>query len=173
MKSEIPKISEINFLGENLRHLRKQKGLNVVEMGAILGVGKSMISYYENNLTMPDIDKLLWFSVEFGISIDSLIKEDLRNRTFPVSQNKNAHQKSIPNSTPITKPEKLGVQNGVKEPKVRYQRMLDMEQFHGDISIDHLKTLLEGRDKEIESLNRTIEHLKDEVLFLRGLVKKS
>lgn len=58
--------------GERLRELRKEKGLNQIELAKSVGVGKSIISLWEINECEPTLSKLIALSKFFGVTIDYL-----------------------------------------------------------------------------------------------------
>ncbi len=64
----------------NLKKLRKERGLTQEELGKALGVGKSCISNYEKNFSMPDIYRLVKIANFFCVS-------DLGDLVGFVSQN--------------------------------------------------------------------------------------
>lgn len=63
----------MSSLGEKLKTLRKNNKLTQIDMANILGVEKSSISKYENNVNTPDIKSLIKLSNYFEISLDSLV----------------------------------------------------------------------------------------------------
>lgn len=63
----------MSSLGEKLKTLRKNNKLTQTDMANILGVKKSSISKYENNVNVPDIKSLIKLSNYFEISLDSLV----------------------------------------------------------------------------------------------------
>ena len=67
----------MNYLSDNLRFLMKKKKLNHEEMGKILGKGRSMIGYYANGKSQPDLDTLNKITNYFGVTIDDFLKTDL------------------------------------------------------------------------------------------------
>ena len=58
--------------GERLRELRKEKGLNQIELAKSVGVGKSIISLWETNECEPTLSKLIALSDFFGVTLDYL-----------------------------------------------------------------------------------------------------
>lgn len=61
-----------NYFGENVRILRTLKGLNMKELGAVLGVASSTISNWENNRKEPSFEMLQKISIYFNVSTDRL-----------------------------------------------------------------------------------------------------
>jgi len=63
-------------VGNNLKLLRKRKGLSQEEVAQTLGMNRSTYSGYENGVAQPNIDNLIAFSGLFEISVDELVKND-------------------------------------------------------------------------------------------------
>ena len=64
-------------IGNNLRFLRKRKGLTQQELADKLGIRRSSIGAYEENRASPRYETLEAVSDFFGVSIDLLVREDL------------------------------------------------------------------------------------------------
>lgn len=58
--------------GERLKNLRIEKGLGQISLANELGVGKSVISLWEQNKCEPTLGNLVAMSKFFGVSIDYL-----------------------------------------------------------------------------------------------------
>lgn len=65
-------------LSNNIKHIRRLKGLTQEQFGEDLQVSRSRISSYEENRAIPPVDFLVDLSEYFNIPIDILIKNDLR-----------------------------------------------------------------------------------------------
>lgn len=65
----------MNF-GEKLFKLRKEKGLSQEALAGKLNTTRQAISKWENNQGYPETEKLLMLSNIFGVSVDSLLKEN-------------------------------------------------------------------------------------------------
>lgn len=61
------------IFADNLKSLRQSKGLTQTQLAKRLGINKSIISAYENQLRFPSVDVLVKLSLEFNISIDYLL----------------------------------------------------------------------------------------------------
>lgn len=68
-----------SFLNKNLRFLRTQKDLQQGDMKEKIGVTGATWSNYENNVSRPDIHKLLTISNFFGYTMNELMELDLEN----------------------------------------------------------------------------------------------
>lgn len=67
-------------LAERLKELRKSNNLTQLELGKILGVGKTTVSMYETGNSTPSDEIKVKISEHFNVSIDYLLgKTDLKN----------------------------------------------------------------------------------------------
>jgi transcriptional regulator with XRE-family HTH domain len=67
----------MNFLSNNIKHIRTLKGLTQEQFAEDLKVSRSRISSYEENRAVPPIEFIVELSDYFKIPIDSLIRNDL------------------------------------------------------------------------------------------------
>ncbi len=70
----------MNFLGSNLKHLRKSKGLTQEKLAGKIGVKRSLVGAYEEGRTEPRMQTILNICHYFEIDLDSLISIDLQNK---------------------------------------------------------------------------------------------
>jgi len=84
-------------LGEKIQICRKSKSLSQEELASILGVSRQAISKWENNTSIPDINKIISLSNYFDVSIDYLLKDEKTNDDVPISKNENQISKSMLN----------------------------------------------------------------------------
>ncbi len=70
----------MNYLGRNLRYLRKKSGLKQEDMLAFLRVTRSTWSNYEIGKTYPNINEIINIARFFGVSLDDIILYDLEDR---------------------------------------------------------------------------------------------
>mgnify|MGYP001068192552 CR=1 FL=1 len=61
----------------NIRFLRKRKQLTQLNLAQLLGITRSSLNGYENDIARPSLETLIEFSHFFKISIDNLLKIDL------------------------------------------------------------------------------------------------
>lgn len=66
------------YLATNLKHLRECRGETQKEVAELLSVSKQTASVYEKGEIEPDISKLIKIAEHFEISIDDLLRKDLR-----------------------------------------------------------------------------------------------
>ncbi len=75
-------INIINFpvmvFASNIKFLRKRKSRTQDEVAEALGMKRSTLSGYENEVAAPGIPALLQFSDYYHIAVDTLVKVDLR-----------------------------------------------------------------------------------------------
>lgn len=64
-------------LATNLVSLRKQKGLTQMDLAEKLNVSRQAISRWEVGAAVPSTDNLIVLSNLYGISVDSILKDDL------------------------------------------------------------------------------------------------
>jgi transcriptional regulator with XRE-family HTH domain len=66
-----------SFAGQNLKYLRKLKGLTQEEFANKLQIKRSLLGAYEEERAEPRIDVLEIISDQFNISLDDLLRSDL------------------------------------------------------------------------------------------------
>ena len=59
--------------GENLKNVRKQRGVTQEELAEILGVSRQAISKWESDSGYPETEKLLMISKSLNVSLDYLL----------------------------------------------------------------------------------------------------
>jgi transcriptional regulator with XRE-family HTH domain len=65
------------MIGENLKLLRKRKGVSQEEIAVDLGLTRSSYSGYENGVAEPNLETIIKISEYYNISLDKLIKREL------------------------------------------------------------------------------------------------
>ncbi len=63
--------------GEKLRHLRKQRGLTLIQVGDMLEVNNTFVSRMERGKVTPNAAMILKISHLFEITTDQLMKDEL------------------------------------------------------------------------------------------------
>lgn len=61
-------------LGETIIRLRKEQGLSQEEVAAALEVSRQSVSKWENDSSVPELEKLVKLSELFGVTLDELVK---------------------------------------------------------------------------------------------------
>ena len=64
--------------GEKLQKLRTRAGLSQDQLAKLLDVSRQAVSKWERNEAMPEVEKLVRISRQFGVSTDYLLLEELR-----------------------------------------------------------------------------------------------
>lgn len=67
----------MNFLGENIKWLRKQKELTQEKLSAKIGVKRALIGAYEEGRAEPKLRTILTLCHYFDVRIDDLVNTDL------------------------------------------------------------------------------------------------
>ena len=77
----------MDVIGQNIKHLRKIKGLTQEELAKNIGVNRAMIGSYEENRAAPKLSVLQDIAYYFSISIDDLVKVKLweESKTTPLT----------------------------------------------------------------------------------------
>lgn len=67
----------MEYIGQNIRYLRKSKGLTQEVLARNIGVNRAMIGSYEEDRAVPKLSVLQDIAYFFGVSIDNLVKAKL------------------------------------------------------------------------------------------------
>lgn len=67
----------MNYLGQNIKHLRKQKGLTQEKMANKIGVTRSLIGAYEEGRAEPRLQTIMNICHYFQVNVDALLNMDL------------------------------------------------------------------------------------------------
>jgi transcriptional regulator with XRE-family HTH domain len=65
-------------IGNNIKLLRKEKGLTQVQLAALLGTSQQLITAYEREKAKLDTDKLPQLAEILGVSIEVIFNPELR-----------------------------------------------------------------------------------------------
>lgn len=65
-------------LSEKIVTLRKQKGWSQEELADKLNVSRQAVGKWETETALPEVDKILQMATLFGVSTDSLLKDDVQ-----------------------------------------------------------------------------------------------
>ena len=76
------------MIGQNIKYLRKSKGLTQEEIANKIGVNRAMIGSYEENRAVPKLSVLQDIAHYFSISIDNLINTKLWEKSDDNSSSK-------------------------------------------------------------------------------------
>lgn len=87
-------------LGERIYTLRTERNLSQGELADALDVSRQSVSKWENNNSVPDLEKLVKLSALFGVSLDELVKGEKPAQTAPPEAPKTEpEQRSKPTET--------------------------------------------------------------------------
>ena len=64
----------MNSLGERLYELRTKNEMSQGDLAEKLDVSRQTISKWENNMSIPELDKIISLSNLFGVSVDYIVK---------------------------------------------------------------------------------------------------
>lgn len=81
MNAIVRKGGDLLTLGKQIRKLRKHNNMTQETLGNILGLGKSTISQYENDINTPDIKILQKISDIFDVSVDYILGNTEERKT--------------------------------------------------------------------------------------------
>lgn len=84
-----------NYLGSNLKHLRKQYAINQSEVASVLNKAATTIGNWENGISEPNILELNKLATYFSVSIDDLINSNLGDSNDDLNDTKK-HQLNEP-----------------------------------------------------------------------------
>lgn len=73
----------MNYFGQNLKHLRQQRGLNQGELASEFNLSNSQISNYEKGASFPTMELAFKFCEYFNYGLDDLFRRDIRPPTEP------------------------------------------------------------------------------------------
>lgn len=65
-------------IGENIKRIRKEKGLTQKELGALCGMSESQIRHYELNYKTPRFETIKRISKALDIRLSEILDDDLR-----------------------------------------------------------------------------------------------
>lgn len=82
-------------LGENIYRLRTGRGMSQDELSDCLGVSRQSISKWENDSSVPELERLVQMADIFGVSLDALVKGE-QSGSAP------------PTQTPVERPAERG-----------------------------------------------------------------
>lgn len=82
------------YLAENIKYLRKKKGLNQNDFSAELGFSQPAVANWESKVRVPDIENIVKIAEFFKVSLDELVLHKLKpNNPFYVENIKYLRKK--------------------------------------------------------------------------------
>lgn len=78
-------------ISDRIQSLRKMKGISQEELADKIGVSRQAVSKWENEQSIPDLDKVIIMSEYFGVTTDYILKgiertQQLENKNFSTGQ---------------------------------------------------------------------------------------
>lgn len=119
-----------NSISENIKTIRKEYGLTQGELGNIIGVTKSQISYYERGISKPSIDLVIQLAQYFNIPLEHLIKTSNCSDFYfrEVVTQEGIYMNNIP--TNIGKESLSGIAGLIKNPMSGKSKELDQSYYN-------------------------------------------
>ena len=71
--------------GQRIAKLRTERGMSQQQLAQMLGVKRSVISYYESGDRLPSFDVLIMLSKVFSVTTDYLLKGQDKTRGLDVT----------------------------------------------------------------------------------------
>lgn len=78
------------ILADKIIELRKKNNWSQEELAAKLGVSRQAVSKWESAQSIPDLERILKMSTLFGVSTDTLIKDEMELSSAPVYDTEDA-----------------------------------------------------------------------------------
>lgn len=78
------------ILADKIIELRKKNNWSQEELAAKLGVSRQAVSKWESVQSIPDLERILKMSTLFGVSTDTLIKDEIELSSAPVYDTEDA-----------------------------------------------------------------------------------
>ena len=76
-------MADVNLqFGRNLSALRKKNKMSMQELADKLGVSKNSVWFYEKGERTPTLEKIVQLSEMFAVSVDTLLKADVKEKHF-------------------------------------------------------------------------------------------
>jgi transcriptional regulator with XRE-family HTH domain len=76
------------MLNHNLKYLRKKKGISQEQLANVLDIAKTTLGDYERGKYEPSISTLITLADYFDVSIDGLLRKDLKHEDYEIIRNK-------------------------------------------------------------------------------------
>ena len=130
------------YFKENLKFLRKQNKLTLLDLGKAINVSKSALSDYENGKSTPSLVVLELISKHFDVPINQLTNSIITENV----ENQNNVAESISNITQDFE-----------------NRLLQQQIINLEMQIQLIKQLLDSKDALIQSLNLQIRLLEEKL----------
>lgn len=108
-------IFAMSIVSNNIKYLRRLNGLTQEQFSRRIGIKRSLLGAYEEARANPNYDNLLMIAKVFGVSVDQLLKQDLRR----IRDTPDLLQQSVLPAEPATKaPPVASVPPPPEDPKI-------------------------------------------------------
>lgn len=74
------------MFGENIKELRKERGVTQKELAAAIGVSQGAIFFWEKEINEPTAGCLIKIADYFGVSVDELLSYESAPKTEPTKE---------------------------------------------------------------------------------------
>lgn len=89
----------MNSLGERIFELRTEKGMSQGNLADLLYVSRQTISKWENNQSIPEVDRIIAMSGIFGVTVDYIVKGEVSPSGNAEIKESTATEPSVPTKT--------------------------------------------------------------------------
>lgn len=119
-----------NSFSKNIKMIRKDYGLTQVELGKILNLTKSQISFYEKGASYPRIDLVTRLAQYFNVPLTQLIESSVRSYFYfrEVVTGEEVHIENIPTTSGTEN--FLGIAGLIKNPMFRKSKELEKKYYN-------------------------------------------
>lgn len=83
------------IFADKLIQLRKKCGWSQEELAEQMNVTRQSVSKWEGAQSMPDLEKMIFLSELFGVSLDYLLKEDVEEAEAPIPTDNEVSQRRV------------------------------------------------------------------------------
>jgi len=97
-------------LGEQIRHYRTEGGLSQGDFAEQMDVSRQSVSKWENDLAVPELDKLIRMSTLFGVMLDTLARGEEN-----ITSEKAVSEPPLPEAAPVVPPVQTSVISGARK----------------------------------------------------------
>jgi transcriptional regulator with XRE-family HTH domain len=151
----------MSYLAKNILHLRKQKDLTQSKMCADIGIPRNTLSNWENDVSVPDLDKIVQLADYFNVDLTDFITVDMSDSNLiqnekEAKNRQNSYLNSNPKRYPIAQNEE--VTHLVQEAQTAYKTASE-ELKKRDKTISQLSDILESQAQEIKTLKAQLAQL--------------
>lgn len=153
-------------IGENIKRLRKAKGVTQEQIGEVLGISVTAVSKWERNETYPDITLLFPLAHYFGVTLDELMGYDEARVQAEIAETLEYYR-----SLWLTEQEKAGevIRKAYKDYPDDYLVMhYYMWNLAGDMADNDKETLLAHKEEFLTICDRILSGCTEEAIRLNA-----